>query len=575
MMKTETKRQKYEKLRAKLILERSSFISLWRDLADYILPRRPRFFVTDTNKADRRSTRIVDSTATMAADTLRSGISSGVTSPARDWKRLATPNPATMQNGKVKAWLDSVNEDMSGIFLRSNLYNSLPIVYGDIGVFGTGAMFVEEDFENVLHSTVFPIGSFMAGIDSKGRVNTFIRDFRMTVRQLVDEFGIKDSKGDVTNWENFSLAVKSLYEQGDLEAWVDVCHVIQPNEEYDDSKLNAKYKRFSSCYYERGLAEKSTPSTEMEDKYLRESGYDIFPVLLVRWETTGEDTYATNCPGMKALGDIKQLQVQVKRVAQAMEKMINPPMVGHTELQGQKVTSIPGDVTWAAETDGKPKFRPAYQINPPLAEMEESNETLRQRIRRVFFEPAITSFLNDQRAQPRTKAEVDQIAEEKLSIFGPVFQQLNRDLLDPLVEIAFSYMERQGRLPPPPDELEGVDLKIEYLSVMAQAQKRVGIEGLERTVQFIAEMANAKQDPTVWDKLDTDQTADVFSDFMSIPPGIIRSDEAVEEMRLARQKAQEEEQAAAELAAGAKAVKDLAGAQTEKPSALKELLQVA
>ncbi len=572
----ETKRQKYEMLRGKLSLERSSFMSTWRDLGDYILPRRPRFLVTDTNKGDRRNSRIVDSTATTAADTLRSGISSAVTPTARDWKRLATPNPATMEAGDVKAWLDQVNEDMSTIFLRSNLYNSLPTIYGDIIVFGTAALFVEEDFETVLHTTVFPVGSFMAACDSKGRVNVFMRDFRMTVRQVIEMFGTLDGNGDVTNWENFSQAVKELWEKGDKECWVEVCHVIQPNDEYDDSKLDAKFKRFSSCYYEKGVGEKSPANyMEREDKYLRESGYDIFPVLLVRWETTGEDVYATNCPGMKALGDIKQLQLQVKRLSQALEKMINPSMVGDPSLKKATVSTIPGDVTWVAELDGKPKFRPAYQIDPPIAEMEAANEQIRERIRKVFFERAITSFLNDQRAQPRTKAEVDQIAEEKLSIFGPVLQQLDRDLLNGLIDIAFNYMDRQGRLPPIPEELDSVELKVEYMSVMAQAMKRVGIDGLERTVSFVAQLAEAKQDVTVWDKIDTDQTTDVFGDFMSVPPGIVRSDEDVEEIRTARQRAQQEQQAKEELLAATEGAKNLASAELDKPSALKELLQVA
>lgn len=568
-----TKRQKYEVIRSQLTLERASFLPLWRELAEYILPSRPQFLVSDTNKGDRRNTRIIDSTATQCADVLKAGISSGVTSPARDWKRLSTPNPQTMESGDVKAWLDQVNDDMSTIFLRSNLYNALPVVYGDLPVFATTAMMVEEDFENVIHSTVFPVGSFMVGVDSKGKVNIFMREFRMTVRQLIEKFGEMDGNGDVTNWKNFSLHVKHLWEDGQKEAWIEVCHIICPNDEYDDSRLSAKYKKYASCYYERGSSETSANYMEREDTYLRESGYDLFPILLVRWEVKGQDTYGTNCPGIKARGDIKQLQLGEKRIMQAIEKMINPAMVGDPSLRTAKTSILPGDVTWVAEVDGNAKFRPAYQIDPRINEMEAKQEQIRERIKSVFHTNAILSFLNDERSQPRTKAEVDQIAQEKLTVFGPILEQLNCDLLDPLIDLTFEIMVRQGRVPEPPQELQGVELKVEYISIMAQAQKLVGVSGVERCVKFGLDVFSITQNPADLDKIDFDQTMDVYGDLTSVPAGVIRTDEAVQEMRQSRAEAQKQQQEAEHLAMAAKGAKDLAGADLEKPSLLKQLVK--
>ena len=124
-----TKRQSLEVLRAQLEGERSSFLSHWRDLADMILPRRARFQVTDANRGDRKNTKIVDATPTLAARTLRSGMMSGVTSPARPWFRLTTSDPNLSEQGQVKYWLHDVVDRMNTVFIKSNLYNILPIIY--------------------------------------------------------------------------------------------------------------------------------------------------------------------------------------------------------------------------------------------------------------------------------------------------------------------------------------------------------------------------------------------------------------------------------------------------------------
>jgi len=128
------------KLASKLQLERSSFDDHWRQLNDFILPRRTRFQTTDDDQdKDRRTTKIVDGTATRAARTLQSGLHSGVTSPARPWFRLTTPDPDLAEFGPVKQWLHTVTTRMQTVFLRSNIYNILPVLYGDLGVFGVFA----------------------------------------------------------------------------------------------------------------------------------------------------------------------------------------------------------------------------------------------------------------------------------------------------------------------------------------------------------------------------------------------------------------------------------------------------
>lgn len=565
------KRKEYEILRAQLENERQSFLSHWRELGDYILPRRPRFTVSDVNKGERRNQKINDTTPTMAARTLRSGMMSGITSPARPWFRLTTPDPDLAELGAVKDWLYTVTQRMNSVFLKSNLYNVLPTIYGDLGVFGTAAMFVEEDVEDVIRAYPLAIGSYMISNNSRLRVDTLFREFQMTVRQLIEKFGrLKDGK--VEDWSSFSSRVKELFDQKSLEVWIDVCHVLKPNPNYQPGKLESKYKRYSSCYYERGFSGgKAYTSATSDQVVLSESGFDYFPGLVPRWEITGEDAYATDCPGMTALGDIKQLQLGEKRSLQAIEKQVNPPMVAPTSMKNKASTILPGGITYVNERDNQKAFRPTHEVNLDVSALENKQQQVRNRISRAFYEDLFLMLSQLEERHDITATEVQERHEEKLLALGPVLEQLNQDLLNPLIDITFDIMLEKDLFPPAPEELHGVPLRVEYVSIMAQAQKLIGIAGIERLSSFVAQIATV--DPQAMDKVDTDQLIDVYSEMTSTPPGIVRTDEAVALIREKRQKAQAMAQSAEMAKQGASAAKDLSQAETSGDNALTRIMQ--
>lgn len=566
-----SKRSELELLRSQLDLERSSFLATWREAGDYILPRRPRFVTTDANRGDRRNQKIIDSTATLAARTLRSGMMSGVTSPARPWFSLTTPDPALSESSAVKDWCYLISQRMAGVFLKSNLYNVLPIVYGDIGVFATGAMIVEEDFDDVVRFYPFPIGSYMIANDEKLRVNVFFRDFRMTVRQIVGKFGY-DSVTKKIDWSNISTAVKSLWDNKQPEAWVDVRHVIRPNPDYDPKKLHSKFKKYQSVYYEAGNYSSGQNQGGLDGLVLSEKGYDYFPVLCPRWEVTGEDVYGTSCPAIDAIGDIKQLQIGEKRKMQAIDKMVNPPMVAPTSMRNQKTSILPGDISYSDEREGQKGFRPAHEVTARILELQETQRECQGRIKRAFFEDLFL-MLSDSDRRQITAREVQERHEEKLLALGPVLEQLNQDLLDPLIDITFEMMRRQGRIPPPPKELQGQDLKVEYTSIMAQAQKLIGIEGVERFASFAQGVVQAH--PDSGDKIDTDHMLEVYGEMTSIAPGIIRTDDQVQAIRQQRAKAQQAQQQMEMMQQGAQTAQTLSQTDMGGDSALNRLLDTA
>lgn len=578
---TENKKEKLEKLRGQLANERTSFESQWIELSQYILPRKARFFTTDRNRGDKRYTSIIDSTATMAAFTLASGMMAGITSPARPWFRLTLSNPDLAELWSVKEWLDKVTTRMTNAMLRSNLYKSLPSLYADLGTFLTGCMFIEPDDLTTFNTQVFPTGSYYIAQDARGRVNVFMRRFQMTVRQIVDEFGYPDGKHRPIDWTNISQFVRDQWEIGQRETWVEVIHFVTPNDEYDANALESKYKRFASCYYEYSVNTSQGSSNPgggvLSDKFLRESGYDYFPVLCPRWSVTGEDVYGTDGPGTIAIGDTKALQIMHKRKSQAIEKKINPPMNAPANMKNAKLSVLPGEVNYIDPRSGESGFQPAYQIQFDITELQEDIIAHQHRIQRAYHEDTFRLIIDDDRAERATAAEIHAKQQEKMLDLGPVLEQLNQDMLDPLIDIIWAIMlsktlpDGQPMIPLAPQSLMGgEEIKVEYVSIMAQAQKANALGAYDRFASFVAQVAQV--DPSVLDVVNRDKTVFHYAEMCGVATDVTVDEDKVAAIRQARAQQQAAQQKVAMLSQAATAAKDLGNAPMDTDNALTRLI---
>ncbi|WP_337038625.1 MULTISPECIES: portal protein [Pseudescherichia] len=549
----ESLKERLGKQFAQLDSDRSSFVSHWRELSEFIDPRGSRFLTSETNRNERRNSRIVDPSATLAADTLSSGMMSGITSPARPWFRLATPDPDMMDYGPVKVWLETVQNRMNDMFNKSNLYQSLPLLYSSLGNYSTGAMAVLEDDDDIIRTVPFPIGSYHLANSARGSVDTCYRKFSMTVRQLVMQFG-KD---------NVSLSVRGMWESGNYEQWVEVMHAVYPNVDRDTGRMDSKNKPWKSVYYEVGGD---------SDKLLRESGFDEFPIIAPRWTVNGEDVYGSKCPGMTALGQIKALQLEQKRKSQLIDKVTNPPMVGPSSLKNQRVSLLPGDITYIDQMTQQDGFRPAYQVNPDMSGLLADIQDTRQIIDRCYFVD-LFRMLQSINTRSMPVEAVIEMKEEKLLMLGPVLERLNDEALNPLIDRAFSLMVRKNMIPQPPEVMQGMPLRIEYISVMAQAQKSIGLSSLTQAVGFIGQLAQVK--PEALDKLNIDEAIDSYAEMSGVSPTVILPQEQVDQIRKDRAQQQQQMQTAAMAQAAAQGAKTLSETQTSEPSALTALTGAA
>lgn len=551
----------------------STFRSHYRDLGEYILPRRPRFYTNDVDKGDRRNQKIINGRATKASQTLRAGMMGGVTSPAKPWVRLTTPDPGLAEVPAVKEWLDLVAKRMLSLFSRSNLYKVLPAAYGEMGTFGISAVAMEEDPDSVIRFYQYPIGSYRVMNDHKLRIRTFLREYKMRVKDIVDKFGrVDDDDPEYIDWSNISSHAKALYENGNRYTKLDVTYCVKPNPHFNPNSESPKHRPFVEYYFESTLSTTGNRRSTVEQDKILEKGYrEFFPVLTPRWEVTGEDSYATDCPGMTALGDVKQLQTMEKRKAQAIAKYVNPPMKGPSALKRVKTSTIPGDMTYTDEREGQKGFSPVYQLHDPkIRDLTLDIEKVEQRISAFYFEDLFLMLTRSDRREI-TAREIEERHEEKLIALGPVLEQINQDLLDPLVENTFQIMLKRGLIPPPPQEIQGGEINVEYISIMHQAQKLSALSGIERFQQFYT--AVVANDPSAAAKVDSMQLLDAYGETVSLPPKIVRSDEEAQEILRQQQEAAAAQMKAEQLNNMASAGKTMSETDLQGDSALSRVLE--
>lgn len=574
---SQTQRDRYERLRAQLWTIRSPFDGQWRDIAKYVQPASVRFNATDKNRGDATTKPIINSTATFASQTLESGLQAGLTSPARPWVNIQTADPELNRIPAVKAWLREVTERFQTACQLSNFYTAVPTVYGDVNNFGTAAMGVLEDPGtpggepgDLFRCFPYPLGSYALGVDNRGLVTTFVRDYSKTVGQLIDEFGGVDGQprrrvDDPIDWSRFSTDVRNAYERNDYEREVSVCWVVTPNRDHQPDTIGPSGFPWVSCHFERG--------SNRGGQVLRTGGYYEFPVMAPRWYVGAEETYGSRCPGMTAIGDIKSLQIQEKKKAQAIEKMINPPLNVPTGLRNQAPSLLPGGTNY---TDDQKGVRPVHDVTPDIGAMVADMQQVEGRILRAYYYDLIRmlGFSDAQRgSQPPTAREVDERHEEKLLAFGPVLERLADDLLDPFFDRVYGIMLRAGGIPPAPPELEGVKLTPQYTSIMALAQKLIGIVGLDRFVQTVSAIAATM--PRVLAYVNDVELVKEYHDVTGVSPRLLRSDKEAQAILDADAQAAQQAQQMAQMSVGAKSARDLSQAPVTGDNALASLIQGA
>ena len=543
----------YQKRIEALRAERDSWLPACKDIQKYIAPTRGFFDGQLPNygtKIDHKT--ILDGHASRSLNILASGMTSGMTNPSRPWFKLSLSDQNLATYGPVKEWMGIVQERMFAIFAKSNIYGALNSLYHEVGAFGTAAMILVEDFDTVIRARNFTMGEYVLGCGSNGKVNTFGRDYSMTAIQLVEEFGE----------DNVSINVRNALSNNTPDKFFKIRCLIEPNDDRVEGRKDFQGKRYRSIYWEA-----STPEI---DKFLDIRGFDDFPVMAPRWDTTTTADVWGRGPGWEALGDVKMLQKMKKTFLLSLDKVADPPVQVDANVEGD-IDLLPGGVTRSSSSSPNAGVRAAYEVNPDIKAMDASIQQVKQAINSYFFADLFLMIYQADRPD-MTAREIVERHEEKLLMLGPVLDRLESELLDPLIERTFMIMLRNGLIPPPPEELQGQEWHVDYISMLAQAQKMVGLTAIEQAARFTGSLVSVY--PESADNFDADEAIRNYGEMLGTPPKVIRSPEALQALREARAKAQQEQKAKEDALIAANQAKVLSDTKVGDSTALNELLGV-
>lgn len=479
--------------------------------------------------------RLFNATALRAHRTLKNGMSSGMSSPSQPWFKLKVQNRELADHHAVKVWIDDVTELLYAFLSQTNIYQAMQFSYSELGWAGSSATLFVPHWQYGAVAYPLTFGEYWLGQDDGLRVDTLIRDTSMTVAQLWERFPE----------EKLSDTVKRLRTAGKNDSLVSVRQVIEPNRDRAFGKIDKTNMAYRSYYIETGSDGKGV---------LEVGGFRRKPFATPRWETHGVEPYSTS-PGFDALPESRKAQLQELKLQQAMDYTVRPALEMSVVNRNTGASLIPGGITWSSSQDlAGAGSKPIWQVNPaalPAISGDITNRT-EPAIEAAYYANLFMAITNMRGVQPRNVEEIARRNEEQLAQLGPVVDRVQVEKLSVIILQAYEILADAGRIPPAPEQMEGVELVIEFVSILAQAQRMIGLGSMERALGFIGNIAGAY--PAILDVADFEGMVSEYASRLGIPARTLRDMGEVERIREARQ----QQQQADRMAAMAPALKDVA-----------------
>tara|TARA_B100000900_G_scaffold378590_1_gene362885 strand:- start:441 stop:2066 length:1626 start_codon:yes stop_codon:yes gene_type:complete len=484
--------------------QRQNWESHWQEVADYMQPRKADV-TKSRSKGDKRTELIFDSSPLQSVELLAASLHGMLTNPSTPWFSLRFKEDDMENEDEGKEWLESATETMYSAFNRSNFQQEIFELYHDLITFGTAAMFIEEDDDDVLKFSTRHINEMYIAENDKGRIDTVFRKFKLSARSAIQKFG------NVSN--NIAvIANKDPYED------VEILHAVYPRSDFDPKKQDKANMPFASVYLEAGSGDE-----------LSVSGFREFPFVVPRYLKASHEIYGRS-PAMTALPDVKMLNEMSKTTIKSAQKQVDPPLLVPDDGFILPVRTVPGGLNFY-RSGTRDRIEPLnIGANTPLGlNMEEQR---RNSIRNAFY----VNQLMMQSGPQMTATEVIQRNEEKMRLLGPVLGRLQSELLKPLIDRAFAILFRKNLFRPAPQFLSGKDIEIEYVSPLAKAQKSTELSSIMRAIEIMGSLSNVAP---VFDHINMDKLVRHLADIVGVPQKILKPQS---ELDAQREEAQQQQQ---------------------------------
>ena len=378
---------------------------------------------------------------------------------------------------------------------------------------GTACIFIGEPAtrEGISFRSIH-IDEILISENADGIVDTVFRTFKMTVRQIVQKWG----EGSL------SPRIAKLYEKKEYDKEIDLLHCVYPREDMVEGKKAADMLPIASVYID-----------DKEKYVLAEGGFDEMPYMVSRWSKTVGEIFGRS-PAMTALPDIKMLQEIMKTTIKAAQKIVDPPLLVPDDGVLGPIRTVPGGLNYYRASSGS-RIEPLLTGGNIPISFEMMND-LRERIRTTFF----LDQLQFQGAPRMTATEVIERTERTLRLLGPTLGRLQSEFLGPMIERIFGVLVRSGRLPDAPESMSERELKIEYVSPLARAQRQSETQGIMRTLEFVGPIAG--MDPQAAQVMKGADTVRHIAELNGVPSVLLKSAEELAAEAQAQAQAQQAQQ---------------------------------
>ena len=253
-------------------------------------------------RGDKRMEQVFDSSPIQAVELLAASLHGMLTNPSTPWFTLRFKDEEIENDDEAKLWLEASTDAMYTAFNRSNFQQEIFELYHDLITFGTAAMFIEEDDDDMIKFSTRHINEVFIAENDKGRIDTIYRKFKISARAAIRQFG------------DVSTAISKINQRSGYDE-VNIIHAVYPRNEYNPDKQDKKNMPFESVYYEEGSLDE-----------LSVSGFKEFPFVVPRYLKASHEIYGRS-PAMTALPDVNMLNEMAKTTIKAAQKQVDPPLL--------------------------------------------------------------------------------------------------------------------------------------------------------------------------------------------------------------------------------------------------------
>ncbi len=501
--------------------ERTSWEGDWIKARDNIYPESGRALDggEKITQGGNRQGNVLDSMPQLAIRNLATGMQGGLISPSRQWFNLGLKGEQQL-TPSVKAWLKKVKEVLEHYFNQADIYGAMYQLFREMALYGQGVLLIEEHLHRAFKFTTLSAGDYWLDINDDDEVDTLMRKLFYSARDLVRKFGKENVPEEYTDKEHMNNVEKKF----------EVLHIVQPRQNYSPGKKDNLNMPYEEIYLLRTGSAQDNNSC----KVLRHSGYREKPFVAPRWEKTSGCVYGS-CPSRIALADIQTLYQIRKDALDALKKEIDPPVAASARMKNDLIDLGANGVSYVRSQSADSQVIPIYAPRGVYPTVEGAIQSYHQQIKEVYFNDLFAPIMNRDKSMSAT--EVQAVNSEKLGSITPVIELLEKEALDPIFERCFNILMNLNDvhvIPAIPPELAGKDIQVDYISVLAQAQKRAELSTLLELVTDALAVAQANQTAVDW--LNVDKLMPRLAEILC-HSDMILSEAEVKQLREARNKA--------------------------------------